>query len=342
MSAKRQILDWAEEHLLSRADGGELVDVASVHIPAPSQNDIIPAELADLDDFHPGVKVSAGPWVNCAESLAGGFALGPVSRLRIRSCAPFINGNSPSHDSFCSWGGRAAVTFLNSIIGARSNPASFTDALASAVSGKVPSGGLMDDDGRRAEIRVDLSSLADMDPSTLGLLLAERLDGRRARLTGLDYGMGDMLSFSLALNHDRRQPMFLMGDGDEERLELNPVLGHEWGPALPSDAIVVLGCPHLSEQRINKIARSLAGHSPSGLPLLLYSSTLCWDRSPRPEALLQRHGTIRRDYCPLADIDAFRGGTVISDSMALVEMMETRGVKALYRPSQLILEALTK
>jgi len=340
-------LRWAYETLVRIGEGNgaeSLTDVVSVHIPRMSLEDKnLRNLLEEVRSFHPRVQVSADPWSECHHG--SGLTTDAVcqgTQIQSITCAPFLSGNTPPRGSRCSWGGRSAVTFLNSIIGARSNPQDFRSALASAISGKTPLHGLLTDEGRFESVVVRLDEVENVDASLLGHRLSQILDGRMARISGLRRGFDDMRRFALALNHDGRQPLFHLGGGREpDSIDLchDDFLAPE-----PDDGRhnlkLIFGCPHLSEQQINSIARRLEDDGSNNNEAFFYTSRLCMDKSPKSGLLLRRHGTVRTSVCPLADAELWHSSSVCTDSLPLVESLQADGLDAQYLPFPLLMERL--
>ncbi|MFA7341834.1 MAG: aconitase X [Candidatus Methanomethylophilaceae archaeon] len=339
-------LQWAYEELIRYAHqkgSNDLVQVRSIHIPRPSPDELRILGPIIHTPFHPGCKVSFNPWLHCQSFGDGDVAtLGMVNNCSEATCSPFLSGNSPSKGSFCAWGGRGAVCFLNSIIGAFSNQESFSTALAAAISGKTVLHGLLKESGRSSDISVALEDVNEIDPSVLGHFLSESLDGRRSRILGLRLNLDEMRSFCSSLNHDGRQPMFQIGgEADEATLTITSEdidIGYE--PTIDETAVIILGCPHLSEQQINKIARKLAGRKASEHEVIFHSSKLCMDKSPKTGLLLSKRGRIEISRCPLTDEREWAGKMVLTDSVMLAERLQKDGYRAGFLPSSVLMDKL--
>ncbi|MEZ4414779.1 MAG: aconitase X catalytic domain-containing protein [Gemmatimonadota bacterium] len=113
------------------------------------------------------------------------------------TCAPYQAGHRPQTGSQIAWGESNAVAFANSVLGARTNRyGDFLD-LACAITGRAPYAGLHTDEGRRATLVIDVSTLspalqdADVLYPVLGSWLGRRTHGRVPVINGLDGPVGE-------------------------------------------------------------------------------------------------------------------------------------------------------
>ncbi len=116
----------------------------------------------------------------------------------------------------------------------------------------------------------------------------------------------------------------------------------DWKDSLPTqddpDAIVI-GCPHLSEKELIRIAQSLEGRRPRGQTRVLFlTSQLAWDKSPRPAMILQKFGEACCDACPLLGMD--RSAKVLTNGPRLCKCMNGRGPRITYAPLGDLLDLL--
>ncbi len=81
------------------------------------------------------------------------------------TCTPYLAGNLPQRGDHIAWAESSAVSYANSVLGARTNREGGPGALAAAICGCTPLYGLHLDEGRRATVHVameaDLGSRAD-------------------------------------------------------------------------------------------------------------------------------------------------------------------------------------
>jgi len=93
------------------------------------------------------------------------------------SCTPYLTGNLPAFGQHIAWSESSAVSFANSVLGARTNREGGPSALAAAITGRTARYGLHLDKNRRAthiiEVRCPVTSEADF--GALGYLVGRRV-----------------------------------------------------------------------------------------------------------------------------------------------------------------------
>ncbi|AEF96941.1 aconitase X [Methanotorris igneus] len=72
------------------------------------------------------------------------------------TCTPYLIGNLPKFGEHISWAESSAVSFANSVLGAKTNREGGPSALASAILGKTPYYGYHLDENRKAEVMIKL------------------------------------------------------------------------------------------------------------------------------------------------------------------------------------------
>ncbi len=194
------------------------------------------------------------------------------------SCTPYLAGNTPAFGQHVAWSESSAVSYANSVLGARTNREGGPSALAAAITGRTARYGLHLHDHRRAQLIVDvacdLHSQADF--SALGYLVGQRAGGGVPYLrlrSGLEPGLDDLkalgaamaASGAVALYHvegvtpEARSQEMLAGDASalaieslQEGYELLNGVGREID-------LVWVGCPHASLAEIERTADQLGG-----------------------------------------------------------------------------------
>ncbi|ENN96047.1 hypothetical protein J422_04228 [Methanocaldococcus villosus KIN24-T80] len=74
------------------------------------------------------------------------------------TCTPYLTGNIPSFSEHIAWAESSAVSFANSVLGARTNREGAQSALASAILGKTPYYGYHLDENRMADFIVKIDA----------------------------------------------------------------------------------------------------------------------------------------------------------------------------------------
>jgi predicted aconitase len=93
------------------------------------------------------------------------------------TCTPYWIGNRPRYGEHIAWAESSAVSFANSVLGARTNREGGPSALAAAICGRTAAYGLHLDENRQAHYRVDVHCplLTTSDWSALGYLVGRQV-----------------------------------------------------------------------------------------------------------------------------------------------------------------------
>jgi predicted aconitase len=104
------------------------------------------------------------------------------------TCTPYFVGNVPGQGDHVAWAESSAVSFANSVLGARTNREGGPSALAAAITGRTPRYGLHLPENRRARLVVDVrcpvQSLADF--GALGVMVGRVARNRVLYFQGLE------------------------------------------------------------------------------------------------------------------------------------------------------------
>jgi len=201
-------------------------------------------------------------------------------RLGVRTtctCTPYLVGNVPRLGEHVAWAESSAVSYANSVLGARTNREGGPGALAAAIVGRTAAYGLHLDEHRRATLRVvvhcPLRTLSDF--GALGYLVGKAARNRVPYFVGLEeagsvaalkaLGAAMAASGAVALYHvagitpEAGQPGILVPDHETLIVDdLRPAYA-----ALSSDThqidLAWFGCPHASLEEIAEMARLLGG-----------------------------------------------------------------------------------
>ncbi len=201
--------------------------------------------------------------------------------LGVRStctCTPYLVGNVPAVGEHVAWAESSAVSYANSVLGARTNREGGPSALAAAITGRTAAYGLHLDANRRAALRVEVRcpvrTLSDF--GALGYLVGKAARNRVPYFEGLEHcsqtdlkalGAAMAASGAVALYHvagvtpEADQPGVLLSDHDTLVVDdLQPAYA-----ALNAEAgdidLVWFGCPHAGLEEIATVARLLDGRT---------------------------------------------------------------------------------
>ena len=198
------------------------------------------------------------------------------------SCTPFNVGSVPRFGENVAWAESSAVSYANSVIGARTNRTPAGLAICAAIAGRIPKERLYLDENRIATVKVniDAGALSTLDYNTIGIMLGKYAGTRIPALTGIpNTATSDQLKYlgasaassgSVALYH-------ILGV-TPEAFDRDPFKGNK-----PADEViwtrqdldaaekalttknagevdhVVVGCPHYSIWELRSLAKLVAG-----------------------------------------------------------------------------------
>ncbi len=195
------------------------------------------------------------------------------------TCTPYLIGNLPRYGEHVAWSESSAVTFANSVIGARTNREGGPSALAAAFVGKTPCYGLHLDENRTPDINVyvtaELKKLSDW--GALGYCVGKKAENKIAYITGVEEAEVDELkSFCASVVTYGAKPLFYMQGitpGAERYQPPNDKVTIDAGDITEAYRnindetrdidFVCIGCPHCSIKEIAEIAKLLEGRKVS-------------------------------------------------------------------------------
>lgn len=191
------------------------------------------------------------------------------------TCTPYLIGNLPRYGEHIAWSESSAVTFANSVLGARTNREGGPSALAAAFVGKTPAYGLHLDQNRIPDIAVQvnasLSKLSDW--GALGYAIGKKAENKIPYITGVKNGDVDQLkSFCASVVTYGAKPLFYIKGitpGAENQIapkeavtieesDLKNAYDNINDEAYEIDFVCV-GCPHCSIKEIAQIANLIEG-----------------------------------------------------------------------------------
>jgi predicted aconitase len=243
------------------------------------------------------------------------------------TCTPYLAGNLPRFGEHIAWSESSAVSFSNSVIGARTNREGGPSALAAAICGVTPNYGLHLDENRKPDVLVKVNADLEFnsDFGALGYYVGKQVKNRKPYFTGIKDANTDQLkalgaamaaSGAVALYHaEGLTPE--AGAMDTEKLETIDVSSREIRDTyenlntgdLPD--IVILGCPHASLREIAAVAEKVEGKR------LKKPLWVCTSRVMKEAADLMGFTT---------KIEA-AGGKIVADTCMVVSPIEQMGYK---------------
>jgi hypothetical protein len=244
------------------------------------------------------------------------------------TCTPYLAGNLPRYREHLAWSESSAVSFANSVIGARTNREGGPSALAAAICGFTPNYGLHLDENRQPNVLIDVEAKLDYqsDYGALGYTVGKLIKNKIPYFKGIpesvdtdqlkSLGAAMAASGAVALYHvegitpdaDKVEKDGLekitITDGDLK--ETYDKLNTGENPD-----IIIVGCPHASIREIKKIADKLKDKKIKR-PLWICTSRVIRD-------LAEKIG--------LLDIVEKAGANIVADTCMVVAPIEKMGYK---------------
>jgi len=243
------------------------------------------------------------------------------------TCTPYLAGNLPRFREHIAWSESSAISFSNSVIGARTNREGGPSALAAALCGVTPNYGLHLDENRKPHMLVEVNAKLEdsADFGALGYVVGKQVKNRIPYFRGIKDVDTDQLkalgaamaaSGAVALYHveDMTPEAHLMETKGLEKLSVSDKDVNETFSKLTTGKepdIVILGCPHSSLKEIMMVSRKLEGKK------LKKPLWICTSRMVKEAA--NRMGFTQT-------IEA-AGGKVVADTCMVVSPIEDMGYK---------------
>lgn len=243
------------------------------------------------------------------------------------SCTPYLAGNLPRYGEHIAWSESSAVSFANSVIGARTNREGGPSALAAAICGVTADYGYHRDENRKPHFHVKVSAKLEYssDFGALGWFVGKIVKDKIPYFTGLlDAGTDELkalgaamaASGAVALYHAegltpdarwaKKDGLQAVDFGEKELKDTYARLS----PAKDPD-IVVIGCPHASMKEIARVAELLEGKQ------LKKPLWVCTSR-------VMKEAARRMGYAAIIEK---AGGKIVADTCMVVAPIEEMGYK---------------
>ena len=248
------------------------------------------------------------------------------------TCTPYLVGYAPKLGDHIAWGESSAISFANSVLGARTNREGGPGALAAAIVGRTARYGLHLDENRAPTHLVDVRCpvRSSSDWSALGYLVGKRVANGVPYLRGLDAAACDVTNLkalgaamaasgAVALYHiegvtPESNIKYQIPNTKEVSLES---LDEGYAALNTSDSnsidLVWIGCPHASLEEIEQIADRLDGKRAR--------STLWITAAHQVRDEAESRGLLAR-------IEA-AGGRIVSDTCLVVAPVEALGFRSM-------------
>ena len=227
------------------------------------------------------------------------------------TCTPYLLSNRPKVGDHIAWAESSALSFANSVLGARTNREGGPGALAAAIIGRTPNYGLHLDENRRPThiIQVDESITKDQW-SLVGYAVGRKLGACVPFFRGLGNDVNGLKSLAAAMAASGSVAFFMVEkvtpdqpaslEGLETvhitRKDVEGTLQRLTSAKEPD--LIAIGCPHLSETEMKQLATYLEGKTKkSDVEVWFCTSKGVYLRCPKERAVLERFGKVLCDTC---------------------------------------------
>jgi predicted aconitase len=321
-------------------DADRLIPITSAHLSGVSFKTIGDGGLDFLEDMSKDARVKVLTTLNPAGmdrtrwaemGVEESFAqkqmaiINAYERMGVTAnctCTPYITGNSPKPGEAVAWAESSALSFVNSILGARTNREGGPGALAAAIIGKTPHYGLHLQENRRPTVVVEAEVLDEItDYSLLGHVVGQKLGAAVPYFKGIRPDSNGLKTMAAAMAASGSVAVFhVQGvtpnslDQDLKGLEkvhfdhVDVKTAKESLTTGKDPDLIAVGCPHLSQMEMKMLASMLDGKRP---------------RSDSPEVWFCTSRTVRT-WCPKETAALERFGKVVCDTCMIVAPIESR------------------
>lgn len=275
----------------------KMIPVSSVQVAGVSYKTIGDAGMEYLQDLvSKGAQVTVPSFLNPAGmdeeqwkemGIPEDFAkrqievLDAYSRMGIAktcTCAPYFIGIRPKLGEHIAWAESSAVSFANSVLGARTNREGGPSALAAAICGVTPEYGLHLEENRIANvvIEVDCSLQSTADFGALGSAVGKLVKRKIPAFSGIKSATEEQLKVlgasmaatgSVPLYYvENITPEYKVADEAEKISFTQNELDTEHrslDTGNPKPDLVTIGCPHASLNEIEAVATMTGNRKPT-------------------------------------------------------------------------------
>jgi len=271
----------------------KMVPVTSVQVAGVSYKSIGDAGLEFLQDIAKEARVKVLTFLNPAgmdlenwkemgiseefakKQLAIINAFQKMGIVISATCTPYLAGNLPRYRQHIAWSESSAVSFANSVIGARTNREGGPSALAAAVTGFTPYYGLHLDENRQPNVIVKVKTelKTSTDFAAMGYYIGKEVKKEIPYFQGIkDADVDDLKALGAAMAASGAVALYHVEgitpeakevsiDGLEEIEFGEKELKETYDRLNTGDEpdIIIFGCPHASLNEIVKVAKIVEG-----------------------------------------------------------------------------------
>jgi predicted aconitase len=378
---------WAMELLVGLGSifgAPDLIPIASAQLAGVSYKTIGEAGLQWLQDVSRVSVVSVPSMLNPAGmdpnrweemGIPEEFAQKQRSILRMYSrmgveltctCTPYLIGHSPEFGHHLAWSESNAVSYANSVLGARTNREGGPSALAAAIIGKTPRYGLHLPENRLPTAVVDVDpGETNVDYGALGVLVGRDLGNAIPYFRGIHPTPDELKTLGAAMAASGAIALFHVEDVTPEarggivpgegldHIDVGPTeLGEAYdslSAALKDSDVelITLGCPHLSIDELEEVAEFLRGKTRrEGAPdLWVCTSNEVKKRAAEAIKTIEEFGMVLVDTCMVvAPIEEVASTTATNSGKAATYLPLDAfcSQRVLYRSTPMLLNLLVE
>jgi predicted aconitase len=228
------------------------------------------------------------------------------------SCTPYLSSNIPKKGDTIAWAESSALSYANSVIGARTNREGGPGALAASIIGKTPLYGLHLNMNRRPTVVIEAEMKGDLlDYALLGQAIGSRIGSAVPYIRGVKPDTDDLKMMAAAMAAAGSVALFHVegvtpeSDGQETKgLEIIKVDEKElrsFKDKLSTGKepdLIALGCPHLSEKEVRHLASFIKGKTKvKDTDVWFCTSREVVAKCPKEVRELERVGKVVCDTC---------------------------------------------
>ncbi|MBM4237671.1 MAG: DUF521 domain-containing protein [Euryarchaeota archaeon] len=356
-------------------DAERLVPISSAHLSGVSYKTIGDGGLSFLLEIAEDARVRVGTTLNPAGmdrrrwremGVPEAFAqkqleiIDCYGRIGVETgctCTPYLAGNLPTRGDTVAWAESSALSFVNSVVGARTNREGGPGALAAAIVGKTPCYGLHLDENRRPTVVIE-ADVGDslLDHSLLGHVIGKRVSNAVPYIRGVKPSPDDLKILAAAMAASGSVAMFHVegvtpgaGELEVKGLEKVQVDRREIATAKESLStgkdpdLIALGCPHLSEAEMKELASLLKGKRKKGdVEVWFCTSGYAKGRCPKEVGVLEKFGKVLCDTCMIVSpIETSFSCTATNSAKACTYLPTLCSQKVVCDSAERLLELIT-
>lgn len=282
------------------------------------------------------------------------------------TCTPYLIGRSPAFGEHVAWSESNAVSFCNSVLGARTNREGGPSALAAAIVGKTPRYGLHLPTNRLPAVVVEVDpGETNVDYGALGVHVGRELGNAIPYFKGIRPTADELKTLGAAMAASGAIALYhVKGTTPEARSGVEPEPGTETLHVGPSELdaayrslsaplkeqdveLITIGCPHVSIDELEEIAQFLRGRKRRQDAPDLWVCTSKEVKKLGTEAVrvIEDFGKVLVDTCMVvAPIEKVASATATNSGKAAtyLPLDSFCGQRVLYRSTPMLLSMLVE